>query len=164
MDLVGGPTGGLPSHPYIVRPFPTPVVWNDPFSGTNWISPGLASNKLDAPAMAPGTYFYNLYFTLPTEFSFPRLSTQYFTDNDMGSVTLNGNFISFTPSPQITMGHAETTNSSFFKSGINKLTIGVVNWNGGWNPTGVDLTGLVTYIPEILSNPVDENLIKRRSP
>jgi hypothetical protein len=148
VDLIAGPTDGLPSHPYIVQPYPYSVIWNDPLSDTQWISPGLASNGIDVTPMAPGTYVYNLHFYLPEDFSNAELNVQYYTDNDMNYITLNGNPISFTASPQVTMGQGETSNSTFFKVGDNILTIGVINWSNDWNPTGVDLKGTVTYVPE----------------
>ena len=146
VDLLSGPGGGFPEHPYVVRPFPTPVVWNDPFPGTNWISPTLAPNGQDSASSPVGLYVYNMYFDLPMAFREPELQAFYYTDNDMGSVLLNGGEIEFTHSPQVTMGSASTADPDLFVAGRNVLSLGVENWH---SLTGLDLLAVVSFEPLI---------------
>lgn len=148
IELVDAPISGLPLHPFIANPYPIPIVWNTPFEGTNWIVPIINTDGLYSAIAPPGIYSFNLSFELPESFESPELSIQYYTDNDMVSVLLNDNPISFTPSPQVDMGEGGTDNAQLFLPGVNTLTFGVSNWSSNWNPMGVNLIGTVNYVPE----------------
>jgi hypothetical protein len=147
--LVSGPIGGLPANPYVVAPWPTFSVWPQPFPGTQWVAPALAGNGIHSANLPPGTYVYELQFTLPAGFSSPLLSVQFNTDNDSVSVELNGTAVSFTPSSQPNnIGSAIVSDPALYLVGTNTLSIGVFNWLNADQPTGLNLVGSVTFVRE----------------
>jgi hypothetical protein len=148
--LLSGPGGGL--HPFVVQAYPGGYSWAEPFSQTHWVAAGLADNGQDAGYTAAGTYVFALHFTLPEELQAPSLSLQYYADNALSSVTLNGNALTFASADQQIAGHAETANAAFFLAGDNVLNVAVDNWptesEARTSPLGLDLQGVVAFVPE----------------
>jgi hypothetical protein len=77
------------------------------------------------------------------------LSVQFNTDNDSVSVAINGTPVPFVPSSQPNnIGSTTVSNPALFLTGDNVLSLGVFNWEGSLQPSGLNLVGSVEFVPE----------------
>lgn len=155
VTMVAGPGGvSLQQHPFVVDPVIVSATnfW-EVLPGTNWVSPLVNSfesfNTIAATAPV-GDYTFRLAFVLPEQFSSPTLALDFYTDNTTANVQLNGNSLTFSPSEGKFLGESNTSEASFFQSGVNIVDFTVTNLTGGgFNPVGLDLQGEVTFESQV---------------
>ena len=144
-QVLSNPSGS-PAHPAVaVNPH---VLWFTPGAGTSWVSDDPGGSY-----MGPGgDYTYQICFCLNERFQNPRLNLDLVVDNDLMSVTLNGNPLFTGPLPGPNGWYpgppfnVNTNDPTFFHPGKNCVEIVVRNldYGPGGGPTGLLVSGGVT--------------------
>ena len=138
------PPGGRPAN--VIQTHP--VLWDQPFTNSQWISP--------SPTLYQGTlpnggtpFTLECNFDLPAGFYNPSIDLQMRADERIDTVYLNNNVIyAFSP-PQVDGGFfgppllVSSNNPAFFQALQNKLSIDYRDVSG--DVTGFNLEGGVTY-------------------
>jgi hypothetical protein len=150
VSMTAGPAG-TPANPIIIEPYPLPTPWAPAIAGTHWVTP--FASGIDAVNAPIASYTYEFTFGLPAGASSLSMTLGYYVDDYVTGMSLNGHAV--TPSGSAgstTLGTTVVNDPNDFVTGTNVLDITVANVApsppGPNNPTGLDLSGTVSGVPE----------------